>query len=210
MAAFEAAAAAGTGIELDVQLSRDGVPVVFHDPMLERMTEAGGAVWDLSAEELTALSLAGSGERIPTLSAVAQRLPAGLPVLVELKPSPGDALDYLRAVDLALFGTGIDPAIMSFTPALNEAAWTVMPSRRRGVLVMPGTPDPARPAETAAALGAHFLAVRHEQLSDFVAPCRDRLALYAWTVDTEAALAGSRGAADGIIFEQLDPALVTG
>ncbi len=210
MAAFEAAAAQGVGIELDVQLSRDGVPVVFHDPMLERMTEASGALWDHDADALTGLRLAGTGERIPMLSRVARQLPAGLPVLVELKPGPGDPLDYLRAVELALFGTGIDAALMSFTPALNAAASTVLPDRRRGLLVAPGAKDRPAAVETAHTMGACFLAVRHEQAADYAGLVGDRLGLYAWTVDSPAALAAAKPAATAIIFEHLDPGLVSG
>lgn len=214
MAAFEAAADAGVGIELDVQLSKDGVPVVFHDPMLDRMTEASGAVWNLNEEDLTALRLSGSRECIPTLSGVARRLPAGTPVLVELKPSPGEAADYLRAVELALFGTRIDSAVMSFTPALNLAARAVMPGRRRGVLVMPKRgitgEDAVNAMAEAIALEADYLAVRHEQIAVFAQGPEPRLPLYAWTVDGEDALVAARDAASGIIFEHLEPALVTG
>ncbi|MEM8921520.1 MAG: glycerophosphodiester phosphodiesterase family protein, partial [Pseudomonadota bacterium] len=42
LAAFHAAVVAGVGIELDVRLSADGVAMVFHDQMLDRMTNASG------------------------------------------------------------------------------------------------------------------------------------------------------------------------
>ncbi|MCK7478815.1 MAG: hypothetical protein M0C28_16645 [Candidatus Moduliflexus flocculans] len=45
LSAFDAGLAAGAdGIELDVRLSRDGVPVVMHDPTLDRTTDATGPV----------------------------------------------------------------------------------------------------------------------------------------------------------------------
>jgi len=43
-AAFEAAVAAGYGIECDLQLSSDGVPMVFHDYALHRLTGETGPV----------------------------------------------------------------------------------------------------------------------------------------------------------------------
>jgi glycerophosphoryl diester phosphodiesterase len=53
MAAFERGLAAGAdGIECDVHLSRDGVPVVIHDKTLDRTTNATGPVSALSADEL--------------------------------------------------------------------------------------------------------------------------------------------------------------
>ena len=122
IASFRAAAEAGCGIELDVQLSKDGVPVVFHDPALDRMTPASGPVWERTAEELCTLELCGSEERIPRLGEALAALPSGTPVLVELKPSPGPHEDYIAALDLALFGAGGEVAVMSFIRALNRAA----------------------------------------------------------------------------------------
>jgi glycerophosphoryl diester phosphodiesterase len=58
--AFEAAIARGFTIECDVQLSRDGVPVIFHDDDLERITGRTGPVSSLTAGELGATPLLGS------------------------------------------------------------------------------------------------------------------------------------------------------
>ncbi|VUD68912.1 Glycerophosphodiester phosphodiesterase [Thalassocella blandensis] len=52
----EAARAGAAAVELDVQISSDGVPVVFHDATLERVTAATGNVWDYTAEQLTKIS----------------------------------------------------------------------------------------------------------------------------------------------------------
>src|SRR6185503_573372 len=67
-AAFEAAIAAGHGIELDVQASADGEAMVFHDYELERLTEGNGALRTLGAAELGRIRLRGSDETIPTLA----------------------------------------------------------------------------------------------------------------------------------------------
>ncbi|MEL6386331.1 MAG: glycerophosphodiester phosphodiesterase family protein [Pseudomonadota bacterium] len=213
MASFEAAATAGVGVELDIQLSKDGVPVVFHDPMLDRMTDASGPVWEKTAEELDALRLTGADEPIPRLSDVAMMLPAGMPVLVELKPTPGDPEEYLRAVDLALFGVAIDASIMSFTAGVNKAARVVMPQRRRGLLVPPLSPaiarGPADVVDTAASLDIDYLAVPFGMITAFAGEPECRYPLYAWTVDTDHALATVADAAAAVIFEHLDPALVS-
>ena len=63
------------GIELDVQLSKDGVPVVIHDERLERLSEGGGWVKEYTLEELQALNVnkrfpAYGKVRIPTLEEV--------------------------------------------------------------------------------------------------------------------------------------------
>ncbi len=74
-AAFERAFRDGAdGIELDVTLSRDGVPVVIHDDTLDRTTDGRGAVWDRDLADLRRLDAGGwfgagfRGERIPTLA----------------------------------------------------------------------------------------------------------------------------------------------
>ncbi|WP_414729286.1 glycerophosphodiester phosphodiesterase family protein [Zhongshania aliphaticivorans] len=57
--AFQEALAVGAlNIELDIQLSADGVPFVFHDPNLDRMCGCEGLIWDFSAEALLSLNAA--------------------------------------------------------------------------------------------------------------------------------------------------------
>ncbi len=83
--AFAAACAHGYGIELDVQLSKDGVAMVFHDPTLLRMCGKEGCVCDYTAAELGALSLAGTAHGIPTFAAVLETVGGRVPLLVEIK-----------------------------------------------------------------------------------------------------------------------------
>ena len=58
------------GIETDVQLTRDGVPVLFHDTTLERVTGESGAICDYTYEELLAFRVKKGGhtDRITTLN----------------------------------------------------------------------------------------------------------------------------------------------
>ena len=65
--AIRKAMKAGYGIEFDVQLSKDNVPVVFHDASLKRMCGVDGNVWDYTLLELQNLKLANSNQTIPTL-----------------------------------------------------------------------------------------------------------------------------------------------
>lgn len=70
MAAFAAACEAGYGIELDIQLSKDGQVVVCHDPDLLRVAGLDVAIKDLTYEELTTIplfpapNLAGDGKAV--------------------------------------------------------------------------------------------------------------------------------------------------
>lgn len=85
LAAFERAADAGYGIELDVQLSSDGIPVVFHDATLSRMCAIDRRVKDLSFRELNALFLANTSERIPSFAEALSVINGRVPLLVEIK-----------------------------------------------------------------------------------------------------------------------------
>jgi glycerophosphoryl diester phosphodiesterase len=154
MAAFEHGLALGSdGIECDVQLSRDGVPVVIHDKTLERTTDATGPVSARSAQELALVDAgyrfgAGDGSYpfrnrgigVPTLEAVIN-LSAGARVIIEMKqgdPALAQAvLDVVRrtsAADRVCVGSfyrqGLDmiraqePAIAT-SASENEARWTL-------------------------------------------------------------------------------------
>lgn len=85
MAAFEKAVDAGYGIEMDVQLTKDRIPVVFHDETLKRICGAEGKVRDYTYEELQAFTLFSSQERIPLLSDVLKLVNGKVPLIIEIK-----------------------------------------------------------------------------------------------------------------------------
>ena len=68
LAAFSAAAAAGYGIELDLQLTADGEVVVFHDDNLLRLCGIDRAVADCTWQELQQFNLLSQGKRSPCLA----------------------------------------------------------------------------------------------------------------------------------------------
>ena len=83
--AFELAAEAGYGIELDVQLSRDGQVVVFHDDTLNRVCGVDARVDELTYAELQELRLLDTEEKIPLFSEVLAVVRGRGPLIVELK-----------------------------------------------------------------------------------------------------------------------------
>ena len=85
MAAFRAAVKAGYGIEMDVQLTRDRIPVIFHDFTLERVCGVPGKVMDFTYEELQAFSLMGTKEKIPRFQDVLALVNGRVPLLIEYK-----------------------------------------------------------------------------------------------------------------------------
>ena len=83
--AFDLAAEAGYGIELDVQLSKDGQVVVFHDDTLNRVCGIDARVDELNYAELRDLSLLDTEEKIPLFSDVLAVIRGRGPLIVELK-----------------------------------------------------------------------------------------------------------------------------
>ncbi len=88
LSAFRRAVQAGYGVELDVRLTADGSPIVFHDASLMRMCGVEGSVHGLTAAELAALRLSGTEEAIPTLAEALAAMGAETPVILEIKPGP--------------------------------------------------------------------------------------------------------------------------
>ena len=98
IAAFDNGMALGAdGLEFDVRLSSDGVPVVHHDPTLERTTNGRGLLSAMSADELAGLDAGcrfadatgrfpfkGQGIGVPRLEEVVRRYP-GAPLIIEMK-----------------------------------------------------------------------------------------------------------------------------
>jgi glycerophosphoryl diester phosphodiesterase len=72
---FAAALAAGADVlESDVHVSRDGVPMLFHDDTLERLTGDPRRIRDVGSNELKEIDL-GAGEGVPSLEDVLVALP---------------------------------------------------------------------------------------------------------------------------------------
>ena len=85
LAAIRLAVENGYGIEMDVQLSKDDIPVVFHDATLKRMCGVDGNVWDYTLEELQQFKLATSNETIPTFADVLETVGGKVPLIIEYK-----------------------------------------------------------------------------------------------------------------------------
>lgn len=85
LAAFDRAASYGYGIELDVQLSKDGQVVVFHDDTLDRVCGVNARVDEKTFAELRELRLCGTEQQIPLLSEVLKTVRGRGALIVELK-----------------------------------------------------------------------------------------------------------------------------
>lgn len=118
--AFRRAVGAGYGIELDIQLSRDGQVVVFHDDTLDRVCGVPGRVDEYTYEELQRFSLCGTEERIPLLTEVFEVMAGKAPMIIELKTGRRNdelcekALRLMRAYEGPFCVESFDPRIVAW------------------------------------------------------------------------------------------------
>ena len=133
LAAFARAVERGCGIELDVRLSSDMELVVFHDDTLDRMTEKTGLVNAYTKDELTGISLAGTGETIPTLDSVLSLVSGKVPLLIEIKEAKG-SLEVTRRVCERLKSYTGAYIIESFNPIALGEVRRLLPGSIVGIL----------------------------------------------------------------------------
>ena len=131
--AFERACREGHGIELDVQLSRDGEVMVFHDYTLVRMTGVEKKLCELDADELCRLSLAGTEQRLPTFKEVLDLVAGRVPILVELKGENIDTALCPKVSDILKSYSG-SYCIESFNPLLVKDIKKYLPDTYCGLL----------------------------------------------------------------------------
>ncbi|MBQ8509634.1 MAG: glycerophosphodiester phosphodiesterase [Clostridia bacterium] len=211
LAAFEAACRAGVGIELDVQLSRDGEVMVFHDYTLTRMTGLERRLSELDAAELESLRLHGTEETIPRFSQVLERVGGRVPLLVELKGENTDASLCPKVAEL-LANYGGAYCIESFNPMLLARMKKLLPGTFRGLLYTnvcrEKKPSPLNALLTAMALNGlarpDFIA--YDQKDRRSLPVRICTKLYrapsfVWTIRTTADREEARRLGEHSIFE---------
>lgn len=222
-AAVRAAVAAGYGIEIDIQPSRDHVPMVFHDYELGRLTAAQGRITDHRAAALAEIPLA-SGEGIPTLAEILGIVGGAVPLLIEIKDQDGalgrDVGRLERAVADALAGYDGPVAVMSFNPHSVAAMRDAAPGIARGLVTeaFASRHWQAVPAARRAALagiagfetsGAAFISCGHRDLDrPPVHALKARgVPVLCWTIRSAAEEAAARKIADNITFEGYLPPL---
>lgn len=222
--AFSEAIDRNFAIECDVQLSRDGVPLIFHDQTLERLTTLTGPVAGRDASELehTPLRESATADAPQRLTTFLQQIKGRVLILIELKrqrdAETGDRLARAAAVALADYAGPV--AIESFDPLLLTAA------RRHGFkgplgiitydhMKRHGAPDLTATERFALRHLLHWPWTRYDFISCATSALRlpaIRLSaamgvpVTAWTVRSseEARLARGAGACQ-IVFEGFDP-----
>ena len=146
------------GVELDVHLTADGVPVVIHNASVDATTDGHGLVRDMTLHEIQLLD-AGShfdaafaGERIPTLTEALAAMGDRMRVNIELKPQAKGTHDLEQAVAKVVYETAMATRVWfsSFKPySLHQirqfapdipCALLVSPLTLSSLLLAPVTP----------------------------------------------------------------------
>lgn len=186
MRSFRRAVALGAdGVELDVQLTRDGVPVVMHDETLERTTGAPGTVAEAAWAEVG--TLRAGGEPVPRLEeVVAWAAAKGTFLNVEIKASAAtDAA--LRVIGAG--GIADQVLVSSFDPDAVARAGAVLPDVRRYLLTEAWN-DTVREAVRRASAQGVCLGV-DAAVPEVLDELRSlSLPVVVWTVDSPARMAG--------------------
>jgi glycerophosphoryl diester phosphodiesterase len=206
--AFAAAVARNYAIECDVQLSADGVPVIFHDHELKRLTGEEGYLRQRTGAELQAMSIGGTADPVPTLAEMLALVAGRVPLVIELKGTPGYDVGLVAKVAAALRDYLGKAAIMSFDH------WLVRDFARDAAGIPTGLTawgDRSHQFEAHfSMLGSGISFVSYEVAAlpnPFVTFVRQRLAMpvISWTVRDQAAVERTFAHADQMTFEGFDP-----
>jgi glycerophosphoryl diester phosphodiesterase len=211
LSAFDAAARRGYSIECDAHLSSDGVPVVIHDDNLKRLTGDDGFVWQRTAAELGALRVGGTTDHVPTLAQVLALVDGRVPLVIEVKGTPGRDEGLVARVGEQLANYKGKTAIMSFDH------WLIRDFAKHA----PGIPGGLTAyGRDNALLEAHFSMLAHgiaftsyaagDLPNPFVSFVRERLNMpvITWTVLDQPAVDLTFRYADQMTFEGFEPDLV--
>ncbi len=221
-AAFMAAVEAGYAMECDVQLTRDGEAVVFHDFTLDRLTVESGRVIDRTARDLAGMALADSqaGDTIRSFGNLLDHVEGRAPIICEIKSAFDGDLRLVRRIVETLAERNMPVALKSFDPRVVAALRMLAPDIPRGIVAMNeydhADYETVPPAEKHAMANLlHFREMEPDFISwrvkDLPAGlpylCRTQLGLpvMTWTVRSAEDVARAGQHADQIVFEGFRP-----
>ncbi|WP_157019768.1 glycerophosphodiester phosphodiesterase [Mesorhizobium xinjiangense] len=210
--AFEAAAQRGYAIECDVRLTKDGVPVVFHDPDLKRLTGRDGLVRDMACEDLCALTIGSTVDHVPTLQQMLDLVAGRVPLVVELKGCRGFDEGLVAIVARHLSDYDGKAAIMSFDHWLIRQFAAQAPGIPAGLTACGSNTEE---------IEAHFSMLAHDidfvsygvfdLPNPFVRFVREKLSMpvISWTVREQGDVERTFAHVDQMTFEGFEPAPAT-
>ncbi len=220
ISAVKAAMGKGLAVEVDLQSAANGMPVVYHDATLDRLTSESGPVAERDVETLRATPFKEGGDRILSLPDLLELVDDAVPLLLEVKSDFRRKGIFEANIARQLAGYRGPVAVMSFDPFSIAAFRHEAPSLPRGLVSCSFTDERARRdfttlqrlamrhLLTAAFARPNFIAYDIRALpaaAPLIAKFVAGLPLLAWTVRTEADLERGLRYADAPIFEEIEP-----
>ena len=216
--AFRAAIDNGYNIELDVQLTKDNVPVIFHDIHLKRLTGRDAYVRSVTYGELKDIRYPKSGQRIPSFEEALRLCEGRTGIMCELKDDDyyTDETTLEQTVAPILASYRGEYVVKSFNPFAVDYYRRHNPAATVGYLCV----DPnlesvsirARPTVERLLFGGerervHFFDYAVNLLeTPLAARVRESgMPVITWTVRDQATYERCRGLCDNIIFEDFRP-----
>jgi len=215
IAAFEAAIEAGLPIEIDVQLSKDKVPVIFHDDCLNRLTGyKKKRLTKVKFEELQKLTIGDTDLGIPTFKEFLDFVDGRVPILIEIKKNKGSKGIEKIVIDMLKEYKG-EYAIQSFHPIAIRKVRKINPEIFCGLLSSKLSDLKMLRIKKAAVKNARLFFMAKPDFVSFeinsfpnrrVKKFREELDLpiIGWTIRTKEDIERACEYCDGIIFENIE------
>ncbi|MBG1231630.1 glycerophosphodiester phosphodiesterase family protein [Aestuariivirga litoralis] len=216
---FAAAVAQGYSIECDIQLTKDGQAVVFHDDDIDRVMQGHGRVKDFTTRELKAMSFKQGKDRVQTLAELLEQVAGRTTLVIEIKSLWDDDFTLTdHALNVLADYTG-PHALMSFDPDLVARVAATSSGTVRGITadrVIDPYYEPLPVAKRVAMREMshlpqsqpHFISFDYRQLpfqpiTEFQAA---GFPIITWTIENDAQAKQARRWCDQITFENFVPA----
>ncbi len=215
--AFEAAIAAGYAIETDLQCAGDGMPMVFHDEKLERLTRGKGDITGFSAAELKNIEFRDTGERMMDLKEFTRFIGDRTPLLIEIKSRWQENAQFPARIAQIMKEYDGRFALMSFDPRIMAGIRRHLPGALRGLVTDSFNKEHWPELDAMTRFKLRYLYYAHSVRPDFIAHNVNDLAsltprlfrkfygpVLTWTVRSDENMAQAGKYADNVIFEKSD------
>ncbi|MCR2806723.1 glycerophosphodiester phosphodiesterase [Paenibacillus soyae] len=182
------------GVELDIQLTKDGEVVVIHDETVDRTSNGQGWIKDFTLAEIKKLNFNKMGRteplfmEVPTLAEVLELLnPTGLSINIELKTGviPYEGIEHMALQLVGKYGMADRVIWSSFNHYSVQKIKQLEPSSRTALLCGGGIWVTGEQCEKVGAEALHP-SVHMLRYPPLVEDCRKRgILVRPWTVTSE-------------------------
>lgn len=212
--AFENAVKNNFAIEMDVQMTKDGVLVVFHDDEMSRMTSLKGDIREKSYDEIKDACLLGTQHKIPTFEQFLECINGRTQLVIEIKTHKNIGTVEQKVLDVLSGYTG-EYCIESFNPLIVRWFKVHAPNIVRGQLSYDFKDAPFGRLKKRMLSnlwlckwnGSQFIAFDEQSVAEnkAVARYRKKIPVICWTVKSQQRLDFLEQYCDNVIFDSFLP-----